>query len=504
MTAVAGTVYLVGAGPGDPGLLTRRGEALLRSCTAVVHDRLGTEDLMELVPAGAARVDVGKQPGKKAASQEEIHEHLARLAREGHAVVRLKGGDPFVFGRGGEEALYLRERGLPFEVVPGVTSGIAAPAYAGIPVTHRAMAVGVTLFTAHEDPDKESSQLHLESLAQPGTTGVFYMGRRNLPELAARLMRLGRSASTPVALIEWGTYSRQRTVTGTLEDIASRADEAGLVPPCMTVVGEVVALREQLAWFDRRPLFGRTVAVTRARAQASELSARLGALGARVLEAPTIRIEAAEDPGPLQAAARRAGDYDWLVVTSSNAAERLLEAVAETGGDARRLAGVRLVAVGPSTAAALASRGLVADRVAEVFGAEGVLAAMEDGLEPGQRVLFPRAEEGRTLVSDALTARGLEVDLVTAYRTVAAEVPEQVLECFRRQEVDLVTFTSSSTAENFHQAIGRLAPRGYRVAAIGPTTARTATELGYPPDVTAVEATVPSLVEAALGVLATP
>jgi uroporphyrinogen III methyltransferase/synthase len=504
VNARPGTVYLVGAGPGDPGLLTRRGEALLRSCQALVYDRLGTEQLLDLAPPEAVKVYVGKQPGKNAATQDEIHEALLEQVRAGRSVVRLKGGDPFVFGRGSEEALVLRQAGIPFEVVPGVTSGIAAPAYAGIPVTHRAMAVGVTFFTGHEDPTKGESQLNLDSLARPGTTGVFYMGRRNLPRITERLLELGRSPDTPVAMVEWGTYPRQRTVTATLGTAAEVAEAEGVKPPVITVVGEVVGLREEIAWFEDRPLAGRCVAVTRAREQASRLAGRLRSLGARVLEAPTIQIADPEDAGPLKEAAAGVGGFDWLVLASPNACHRFFQALGEAGGDARRLAGVRVAVAGRATAQALEARGIRADVVPHPAGAKGLLAALEGQLEAGSRVLVPRSAIGREELLEGLRAAGAEVEAVDAYRTVRAEVAPEIRRAFEAGEVDAVAFASASSVENFHAELAGVGAGGYKVAVIGPTTASRAEELGYPPDLVAEEATLDGLVAALVEGLAEP
>ncbi len=489
------TVYLVGAGPGDPGLLTCRGDELLRTADAVVYDRLAHPALLARTRPDARKVYVGKIPGKEQTPQEEIHRILAELAGEGLSVVRLKGGDPFVFGRGGEEALYLLERGIAFEVVPGVTAGIAVPAYAGIPVTHRAVAVGVSFFTGHEEPGKEESQLHLEGLARPGTTGVFYMGRRNLGRLVGELLRLGRAPETPAAIVSWGTRPEQRTVVATLSTLEAKAAEAGLEPPCITVIGEVVALREQLAWYERRPLSGTTVAVTRARAQASELADRLRDLGAAVLETPAIRIEAPEDPEPLRQAARRVGEYRWVIFTSTNGVERFFQELRAAGRDTRALGTAQVAAIGPGTAARLASEGVVADLVPERFQAEGVLKALEGRVAPGDRVLLPRAREARDVLPKGLADRGVEVEVVEAYRTVPEPPEPEVEAAFAEGRVDLVTFASSSTVRNFDAALGRH-PRNYRVACIGPITAGTARELGYRVDLEAAASSLDGLVEA--------
>ncbi len=495
MSALPGVVYLIGAGPGDPGLFTCRGAELLKTADVVIYDRLGTEALMVLANPQAKRIYVGKQPGKKAASQEEIHQFLLEEARLGLRVVRLKGGDPFVFGRGGEEALALKEAGIPFEVVPGVTAGIAAPAYAGIPVTHRAVAVGLSIFTGHEDPLKAESQLNLASLSKPGTTGVFYMGRKNLPKLAQRIIDLGRAEETPVALIEWGTYPRQRTVTGTLGTITQVAEEASIVPPCITIVGEVVALREKLAWFEDRPLAGKTVAVTRARVQASGLVKDLRSRGARVLEAPTVRIEGPADPAPLEKAVSEISSFQWIVLASPNAVGHCFAAMKRAGKDSRSLAGVRVAVAGPATAKALAEHGITADLIPKTYGAAGLLQALPQKIEAKDRVFLPRSAIGKDELLEGLQGLAQEVVAVEAYQTVLDTPPEEIRRCFENGEVDAVTFTSSSTVENFHRTFGHLDHSDLKVACIGPSTHETALELGYEPDWMAKEATLDSLVE---------
>ena len=390
-----GIVYLVGAGPGDPGLMTRRSLELIAAADVVLYDRL--------IPPGAldgARPDaelryVGKEPGRPAVEQEQINEQLVELGRAGRRVVRLKGGDPFVFGRGGEEAEALAAAGVAFEVVPGVTAGVAAPAYAGIPVTHRDAASAVAFVTGHEDPSKDGSALDWDALARfPGTL-VFYMGIKNLPLIAERLTAAGRPASEPAAVVARGTLGGQRTVTGTLGEIASLVAAAGIRPPAVTLVGPVAELRETLAWLERRPLHGETVAVTRARAQASGLAARLRELGADVVETPAIRIEPlpVELPEP----------PDLLVLTSPNGVRLFFEALR---GDARALAGTRVAAIGPGTAAALREHGVEADVVPERFVAEGLLEALEGEPLDGRRVVVARAAEARDVLPDGLRERG--------------------------------------------------------------------------------------------------
>ena len=358
----SGFVSLVGAGPGDPGLLTVRARALLGAADAVVYDALVNPRIVRdaAVRPNAELHDVGKRGGAPSARQEEINALLVRLARDGKRVVRLKGGDPFVFGRGSEEAQALAAAGVPFEVVPGVTAGVAAPAYAGIPVTHRGMASAVTFVTGHEDSAKHESDLDWASLARAGGTLVLYMGVKRLPDIVAALTAGGLSADTPAAVIEWGTWPRQRTIRSTLGEIVEAARAAGIGAPSITVIGDVARLRDDIAWFDRRPLHGRRILVTRARAQASELADRLTQLGAEVIEAPAITIAPA-DPAPLRAALGRLDAYQWVLFTSQNAVEIAWTALRDSGGDARRFAGVRVGAVGQATAGALLGHGIAAD-----------------------------------------------------------------------------------------------------------------------------------------------
>jgi uroporphyrinogen III methyltransferase/synthase len=495
---VSGTVYLVGAGPGDPGLMTRRSLELIARADAILYDRL--------IPAGAldgARADadlryVGKRPGGSV-EQEEINAQLVALGRSLEVVVRLKGGDPFVFGRGGEEAQALTEAGIAFEVVPAVTAGVAAPAYAGIPVTHRDDASAVALVTGHEDPTKPESALDWPALAAfPGTL-VLYMGVRNLPRIAERLVAGGRPASEPVAVVERGTLPGQRTVLGTLADIAARVEEAGLKPPAITLVGPVARLRERLEWLERRPLFGRTVVVTRARAQASGLAARLETLGAAVVEAPAIRIEPrpASEVDPVLAGI---GSFALVCVTSPNGAALLFEALDRAGLDARALSGVTVAAIGPGTAAELRRGGVRADVVPPRSIAESLVEALADVPVAGRRVLVARAAEARDVLPDALGARGAEVTVLPLYDTVAERAPGVDL-----NEADYVTFTSSSTVRFFLDTLGGAdaLPARARVVSIGPVTSETARSLGLEVHVEAERHDVDGLVDALLADAAT-
>ncbi|HLB28743.1 MAG TPA: uroporphyrinogen-III C-methyltransferase [Dehalococcoidia bacterium] len=495
----AGTVYLVGAGPGDPGLITVEGLRLLQEADLVVYDRLVAPSLLAHCRPEAELIYVGKAGGDHTLPQDEINALLVARAREGKRVVRLKGGDPFVFGRGGEEAEVLTGAGIPFVVVPGVTAAVAAAAYAGIPVTHRRYASSFAVITGHEDAAKETSSIAWSSLAAIDTL-VILMGTRSLPDVAERLLAGGRPPSTPVAVVHWGTTPRQRTVVGTLADIAGQVQS--LPPPTVVVIGEVVRLRETLNWFENRPLFGKRVLVTRARHQASVLARLLADEGAEVIELPALEIRPTVDEERLAQAIRclAGGEYSWAVFTSANAVEVFFAHLRQVGYDARAFGGARVCAIGPATAQALEERGIHADAVPEEYIAEGVVAALAGQVASGQRVLVPRAEGARQELVDGLAALGARVDEMTLYR---AEVPEEALAealaRLRGGEVDIVTFTSSSTVRNLVQLLGGDVEslRQSVIACIGPVTAQTAEELlGRKPDLVAREHTMPGLVRA--------
>jgi uroporphyrinogen III methyltransferase/synthase len=482
------TVYLVGAGPGDPGLATRRAAELLAGAGVVVYDRLAAPALLDLAPPDATRISVGKAPGRAEATQDEINALLVEHGRAGRTVVRLKGGDPFVFGRGGEEAEALAAAGVPFEVVPGVTSAVAAPAYAGIPVTHRGVASHVTIVTGHEDPTKDRGEVDWEQLARVGGTLVVLMGAGRIESIAARLLAGGLAPDTPVAAVTRGTLPEQRTRRATLGTVAAALPE----PPAAIVIGPAAGL--DLAWFERRPLFGRTVVVTRARAQASELRATLEGLGARVVELPAIVVE------PVPGAVPELVDFGWLVLTSANGVAALFDRLAAAGRDARALAGPRIAAIGPGTAAALAARGVLADLVPERFVAEGLLQAFPEPARPGERVLVARAEAARDVLPEGLAARGYAVDVLALYRTQPAPPDPDTLAAVRAGRVDAVTFTSSSTVTNFCDAVGPLDPQPL-VVSIGPVTSETARRRGLRVDAEAAEHTIDGLVAALLDAL---
>lgn len=496
-----GKVYLVGAGPGDPGLVTVTGLERIRGAGVIVYDRLVSERLLEHARPDAELIYVGKVPGAEDGhDQESINRTLIEQARQGRNVVRLKGGDPFVFGRGGEEAEALRAAGIPFEVVPGVTSAVAVPAYAGIPVTHRGVASSFAVITGHEEPGKAETAIDWAHLATATDTLVFLMGVRNLPEIVARLTEHGRLPQTPVAVIQRGTTPEQRTVTGTLADIVARVEDAGLRPPAITVVGEVVRLRETLSWFENRPLFGKRVLITRTRRQAGNLARLLTDEGAIPVELPSIEIEPIEDREAVDAAIEtlRAGGYAWAVFTSANAVELFFEQLAERRLDARAFSGARIAAIGPATAQSLVARGLSADAVPDEYVAEAVVEALRGQIAPGDRVLLPRAESARAELVRGLEAMGATVDEVPIYRAaVPSEASPEVLAELREGRIDVVTFTSSSTVRNLLAMLGNAsALERPLIACIGPITAQTARELGLRVDVTASEYTVEGLVAA--------
>lgn len=478
------TVYLVGAGPGDPGLLTVRAAEVLRRADVVIYDRLSVEGLLDLAPAGAERISVGKAPGKVTLPQEGINALLVEKGRGHDTVVRLKGGDPFVFARGGEEAEALMAAGLPFEIVPGVTSAIAVPAYAGIPVTLRHSSTSFTVVTGHEDPAMgDDGSVDWAAVARVGGTIIILMGVARIRRIAEELIAGGLAPDTPAAAVRWGTRSAQTTVRATLGTLADQP----LATPSVIVIGEVAAV--DLAWFERRPLFGRRVVVTRTRQQASQLSAALRAQGAEPIEVPVIEIAEPSDGGAaLARAAAELAAYDWVVVTSPNGASRLLAAVS----DARSFGAAKVAAIGPGTVAALAAGNIRADLVPDRFVAEALLDALPDG--PG-RLLLARAEVARDVLPDGLRARGWAVDVVDAYRTVAAVITDaQQAEIAR---ADVVTFTSSSTVERTLEAVGADALPPV-VACIGPVTAETARKHGLTVDVEASVHTVDGLVHALL------
>ena len=491
-----GKVYLVGAGPGDPGLLTCRGRDILQSADVVVYDRLIGAELLALCRDDAEQIYVGKAAGRHSMTQDEINEVLSDHALRGSSVCRLKGGDPFVFGRGGEEALHCLKHQIPFEIVPGVTSAVAAPAYAGIPVTHREVATSFAVVTGHT---KEGAPANLPK----ADTLIFLMGIKALPQIVENLLKDGRAATTPAAVIRWGTTAHQQVVTGNLTNIEERIKAAKLTTPALIVVGDVVNLREQLQWFDdstQRPLWGKTVVVTRAREQASTLVTELSHLGAKVIQCPTIRIAPLENDDAIQNAIKNIASYNWIIFTSTNGVDAFWEQISRRGYDARLLANAKIVAIGPATEAGLAKRGLKADLIPAASISESVADKMIEKGAAG-KVLLVRALQGREVLQEKLSEAGMQVDLAPCYQTVADNSgAEEVRELLQEGKIDWVTFTSSSTVKNFVDAIGediiKATRESFRVACIGPITAKTADENNLSADVIANGSGTSELAEA--------
>jgi uroporphyrinogen III methyltransferase / synthase len=492
-----GICYLAGAGPGDLGLVTLRVKEVVSQADVIVYDALCNPGILEWAPAGAEIIYAGKRANQHALKQEETNALLVERTREGKRVVRLKGGDPFVFGRGGEEAEELHQAGLRFEVIPGVTSSIAAPAYAGIPVTHRDYTASLTIFTGHEDPTKPESKLDYAHLAQNPGTRVMLMGVERLSTISKELMAHGASPELPVALVRWGTTGRQETLTGTLADIAAKVEAAGFKAPAVCIMGGVVKLREELNWFETKPLFGKRIVVTRTRKQAGALTSRLRDLGADVYELPTIRIEPPKDLKEFGLLVAEAHTYDWIVFTSPNGVEAFFEMFFRIYKDVREIGGARIAAIGPATAAKVREYHLQVDLQPKDFVAEGVVAAFkQEGSVENLKILLARAEQARDVLPAELGKLGAIVDVAIAYRTVPeTEDVTGGQARFREEGADLVTFTSSSTAENF-MALKLPLPPNLKTASIGPVTSKTMRELGLSVDVEATQYDIPGLVDA--------
>lgn len=490
---------MVGAGPGDPGLLTLKGRSCLEKAEVVVYDYLANPEFLNFVPDTAEKIYAGKKAGDHALRQEETNALLVEKVKAGRVVVRLKGGDPFLFGRGGEEAEALAEAGCRFEIVPGVSSAIAGPAYAGIPVTHRAHNAALTIFTGHEDPTKTESTIDYAAIASVPGTKVMLMGIERLEKHCAALQQAGMPGSTPIALVRWATTPRQETLSGTLADIAAKAQEAGFRAPAVAVIGEVATLREPLAWFENKPLFGQRIAVTRTRQQAGELIDKLRDLGADAFELPTIRIEPPEDKQAFYELVSDAHIYDWIVFTSPNGVDAFFRAFFEIFSDAREIGGVRIAAIGPATAARVKAHHLAVDLQPEKYVAEEVLKALQNETSvENLKFLLPRAEGAREMLATELTRLGAIVDEATAYRTVPeTEDVSGGIRRFKEEGADIVTFTSSSTAENF-AALKLPLPDSLKTASIGPVTSATLMTLGFSVDIEARSHDIPGLVQAIL------
>ncbi len=493
-------VYLIGAGPGDPGLFTLRGKEVMGFSDVVVYDHLADKSLLEHARKDAEIIYVGKKGGDHTLSQDGINSLIVAKAKEGKTVARLKGGDPYMFGRGGEEAEELLAAGVPFEEIPGVTSGIAGPAYAGIPLTHRAHSSSVTFITGHEDPTKPDTAHNWGALAHSANTLVFYMGMKNLPTISRKLIDAGMDPATPAALVRWGTTPRHRSLTATLATLPEAAAAKGFSSPSLIVVGGVVSLRDKLNWFEHKPLLGKTVVVTRAREQAGESAALLRGLGAEVIQFPTIEITPLKDYAPVDAAVRALASYDWVIFTSVNGVRHFWNRLAARGLDSRALGACGVAAIGPATADALRAKGIEPDFIPEKFVAEGIV----DGLIArcgkslaGMRLLLPRAAKARDVLPQALGKAGAVIDVLPVYETTpSAARREEVLERLRAGEIDCITFGSSSTVENLLALIPAAELRQYpdlRFACIGPITAKTLEDAGLTCHIQPAEFTIPAL-----------
>lgn len=495
-----GKVYLIGAGPGDPGLLTLRARDLLSRADVVVYDYLANESFLKFCRKDAELVYVGKKGGDHTLSQDGINRLLVDRAFQGSEVARLKGGDPYIFGRGAEEAQELLQAGIDFEVIPGVTSAVAAPAYAGIPLTHRKHASSVSFITGHEDPDKAESAHNWPSLATGTSTLVFFMGVKNLPHISRSLIQAGMDPETPAALVRWGTTCRHRSMVSTIKDIPGQAMDQGFKPPSLLVVGQVVQLRNELNWFERLPLLGKGVVVTRAREQASGLLEQLRELGACCFEFPTIEIQPLPDYSGVQEAITALSGYDWLVFTSVNGVRYFWMELERTGLDARALGGRLVAAIGPATAEALEQRGIRPDFVPDKYVAESVVQGLLKLGARGKKVLIPRAMVAREVLPRELEKAGARVDILPVYQTgLAQKSGLEILEPLQDGQVHYITFTSSSTVENFFSLVqpGEIADhqkKGLKLVCIGPVTAGTLQGFGLQADISPENYTIPGLV----------
>ncbi len=496
-----GFVYLIGAGPGDPGLFTIKGMKTLAKADVVVYDRLIGQEILDYARKDAELIYVGKASSDHAMPQDEINRLLVQKAQEGKIVARLKGGDPFVFGRGGEEALYVHEHGLGFEIVPGITSAVAVPAYAGIPVTHRDATSSFAVITGHEKPGKAVSSIQWDKIATGIGTLVFLMGVENLEFIVTNLVNAGRSQDTPVALIRRGTFPDQAVLSGTLANIVALVQQADFKPPAIIIVGETVNLRNELKWRENSPLWGAKILVTRARAQASELVERIKDQGGEAIEFPSIEIIKETDLNALYAAFQVISDYGWIIFTSVNAVDIFFEELGGMGIDIRQLQGIKICAIGPATAAHLTKRGLVVDLMPEEYRAEGIIMELKTLVKPGQRVLLPRARGSREILPQSLVEMGAIVNEVIVYQAApASHINPNHLQEIRDGEVDYITFTSSSTVSNFVNIVGSQYVNTFnnrvKVACIGPITARTAEEYGFTVDIMPDQYTIEALLEA--------
>ena len=493
-----GKVYIIGAGPGDAGLITLKGIDCLRMADVIIYDYLVSKDLLQYARSDARFIYAGKQGGAHTLSQWQINDLLVKEAKAGNIVARLKGGDPFIFGRGGEEAEMVAASKIPFEIVPGVTSAIAVPSYAGIPLTHRGLTSTVAFVTGHEDPTKEKSDIDWPALARIGTL-VFLMGVKNIEKIVKELKDNGRAPKTPAALIRWGTTPRQEILTGNLANIATLAKERKFAPPAILVVGKVVDLRDTLSWFEQKPLFGRGVVITRPEKQADDLAQLLIKEGANPIHFPTIKIIPPPDWRGLDAAIKNLEDYDWLIFTSANGVAFFFERLFAKAKDIRDLKGIKICCIGPATAQQVESKGIRVDLVPKKFISEGILESFSGINLQGKKILIARAAKARDVLPEGLKKSGAKVDVVAAYVTVNSGKKKNEMEkLFKENQVDVITFTSSSTVNNFVKIIGRKfsLPKGVKIACIGPVTATTAKKAGFPVDIHQEEYTMEGLVGA--------
>ena len=492
-----GKVYIIGAGPGDPGLITLKAVECLRLADVVIYDNLVNEELLKYAPTHARIIYAGKKGGDHTLSQDRINELLAKEARGGNTVARLKGGDPFVFGRGGEEAEVLAAEGIPFEVVPGVTSAIAVPAYAGIPLTHRGLTSTVAFVTGHEDPTKDKSDIDWQALSGIGTL-VFLMGVKNVVQITEALIRHGKSPDTPAALIRRGTTARQQVLAGTLSNIAGLAQTNHFKPPAILVVGPVVNLRDTLRWFDTKPLFGKGVVITRPQRQADDLARLLAVQGANPIAFPTISITEPADWSELDRALSELENYNWLIFTSANGVHFFFERLCQKGRDIRDLKGIKIGCIGPATARQIEDRGIRVDLVPDEFIAEGLLRSFASMNLSGKKILIPRAFRARDILPEGLKNQGASVDVVTAYQTIQSGRKKEELSAYiDAGEVNVITFTSSSTVTNFVEIMGEsfILPLNVKIACIGPVTTATAVKAGFRVDIRQEEYTMEGLVQ---------
>lgn len=496
-------VYLVGAGPGDPKLITVKGKEAIAKADVIVYDRLASPQLLQNAHPEAERIYVGKLPDRHTLTQEEINELLVQKAKQGHIVTRLKGGDPFIFGRGGEEAERLVEEGIPFEVVPGITSAIAVPAYAGIPVTHRDFNSSFSIVTGHERPEKTESSINWEKLATATETLIFLMGVSNLSFIVKQLTKYGRDVQTPIALIRWGTRIEQETLVGTLADIVQKVEDTGFSSPAIIIVGEVVKLRDNLSWFEQKPLFGKRILVTRARSQSSELTEMIDALGGESIEFPVIRLVEPRHGDIFNEALQHISNYNWVIFTSVNGVKYFFDRIRKQKIDIRQMANARLAAIGPKTAIALEEKGLLVESIPEEYKAEALIEHLRPLVKENEKILLPRADIAREVLAVELREMGCDVTEVDAYDTkIDATNAHEIVKMLQRQQIHVITFTSSSTVRNFIHAL-RLATTDMetvlqhtQIACIGPITAKTAESLGLKVDVVAKEYTIDGLVQA--------